>query len=63
MANKKQTDKLEAVESCEIIWSDPDAEGHRHIVGLECESAEDRDRAACDVESQDLIVRVRSVSR
>jgi len=58
---KKQTEKMEAEESCTIIWSEPDAEGCRHFVGLECESTEARDRAACDIESQDLVVRVRSV--
>jgi len=50
-------------ESCTIIWSEPDAEGCRHFVGLECESTEARDRAASDMESQELVVRVRSVRR
>jgi len=49
------------MESCEIIWSDPDSEGHRHFMGLECESPEARDRAAVDMEDQELFVRVRSV--
>jgi len=59
----KQTEKVEAEESCKIIWSEPDAEGHRHFEGLECESTEARDRAASDIEGQELKVRVRSVRR
>jgi len=50
-------------ESCKIIWSEPDAEGHRHFVGLECDSTEARDRAAGDVDGKELIVRVSSVRR
>jgi len=59
----KQTEKVEAEESCKIIWSEPDAEGHRHFEGLECDSTEARDRAAGDVDGKELIVRVSSVRR
>ncbi len=54
---------VEKEESCKIIWSEPDSEGHRHFKGLECASAEARDRAASDLEDQELIVRVRSVQK
>jgi len=27
-------------ESCEIVWSEPDPEGHRHFLGLDCDSKE-----------------------
>lgn len=60
---KKQPENMEPEESCKIIWSEPDVDGHRHFVGLECDSTEDRDRAACDMEGQDLVVRVRAVGR
>jgi len=56
-----ESDAVPEEESCKIIWSEPDAEGHRHFVGLECDSTEARDRAACDMEGQELLVRVRSV--
>jgi len=60
---EKQTKKVEVEESCQIIWSEPDAEGHRHFVGLECETTEARDRAASDMEGEELVVRVRSIRR
>jgi len=56
-------EKVEASEElCKMIWSEPDSEGHRHFVGLECDSAEARDRVAGDMENKELIVRVRSIS-
>jgi len=59
---ERQTKKVEAEESCKMIWSEPDAEGHRHFVGLECETTEARDRAASDME-EELVVRVRATRR
>jgi len=36
-------------ESCKIIWSELDPDGHRHFLGLDCVSTEARDRAAGDI--------------
>jgi len=54
---------MEQEESCKIIWSEPDSEGHRHFKGLECDSTDARDRAAVDLENQELFVRVGSVKK
>jgi len=50
-------------ESCEIIWSEPDPEGHRHFRGLDCDTKEARDRVADDIETGELIVSARSVKK